>query len=37
MKVEFTNTFDSKANFEKVCESLGIKYQLDPNYKRHFA
>lgn len=37
MKVEFTNTFDSKTNFEKICNSLGIKYTLDPNYKRHFA
>lgn len=37
MKVEFTNTFDSKVNFEKLCKSLGINYQLDPNYKRHFA
>ena len=37
MKVEFTNTFDSAENFKKICKSLDIKYQKDPNYKRHFA
>ena len=36
IKVEFTSTFDSPKNFDIICKKLGITYEKDPNYKRHF-